>query len=90
MRRAAGTACPACSASLPMLRTGCTWLGLSQCTRICGPISAGVVAFNRAAAAAGGKASGHRSEGGTRSSRRGMPVDSAKDTYLRRLRQAQR
>lgn len=48
-----------------------------------------MVALSRAAAAAGSK-DGGRGKRGDSSAKQGMPSDSAKDAYLRRLKQAQR
>ncbi|KAL4448604.1 hypothetical protein ABPG75_005823 [Micractinium tetrahymenae] len=66
-----------------------TVASIRRLRNLCG----GVVAFNRAAAAAGTKAGGcgKCGEGGNSSSKPGgMPSDSAKDAYLRRLKQSQR
>ncbi len=59
-----------------------TVASIRRLRNLCG----GVVAFNRAAAAA--TSVGASKRGGQAGQR--APVDSAKDTYLRRLRQSQR
>ncbi len=77
-------ACSACTGSLLPLLTQ-----PSPTPLLLPPHPAGVVALSRAAAAAGGKDAG-RGKRGDSSAKQGMPSDSAKDAYLRRLKQAQR